>query len=138
MRRWSGQRCVCSPWRRERRLKRSRGASSMSSSHCARTFRIFSWRPCCFLLWRLRRTKLAEYQILYWKDLPSQVRARDGSTQIKKALPERFQRAIDARATIEGATSEEAYLAGWRWGEWRSRDGAAQRVLDQVVAELEA
>ena len=81
---------------------------------------------------------MAEYQILYWKDLPSQVRARDGSTQVKRSLPERFQQAIDARATIEGATSEDSYFAGWRWGEWRAREGTAQRVLDQVVAEIEA
>ena len=80
---------------------------------------------------------MAEYQILYWKDLPAQVRARDGSAQAKQVLPERFQQAIDARATREGATDSEAYLAGWRWGDWQSREGAVQDVLRQVVAELE-
>lgn len=81
---------------------------------------------------------MVEYQILYWKDLPSQVRARDGSTQVKQVLPERFQQAIDARATLEGATDEDSYLAGWRWGEWRSREGTAREIVDRVVAELEA
>jgi hypothetical protein len=81
---------------------------------------------------------MAEYQILYWKDLPAQVRARDGSRQIKKALPEHFQQAIDARAMLEGATDEESYLAAWRWSEWHSREGDAQTVLDQIVAELES
>ena len=52
-------------------------------------------------------------------------------------LPERFQQAIDSRAMIEGATDGDAYLAGWRWGEWHSREGSAQEVLDAVVAELE-
>ena len=81
---------------------------------------------------------MAEYQILYWKELAAQVRARDGAAQVKKALPERFQQAIDARATLDGAADEESYLAGWHWGEWRKRDGDAESVLNQVVAELEA
>ena len=81
---------------------------------------------------------MAEYQILYWKDLPAQVRARDGSTQVKQVLPERFQQAIDARAGLEGATDEDAYLAGWRWGDWQQREGSARDVLDHVVTELEA
>jgi hypothetical protein len=81
---------------------------------------------------------VAEYQILYWKDLPAQVRTRDGVTQAKKVLPERFQQAIDARAMLEHSTDEESYLAGWRWSEWHARAGDAQTVLDQVIAELEA
>jgi hypothetical protein len=81
---------------------------------------------------------MAEYQILYWKDLAAQVRARDGATAVKRVLPERFQQAIDARATLEGATDEEAYLAGWHWGEWHTRPGDAETVLNQIVAELEA
>jgi Virulence factor len=81
---------------------------------------------------------VAEYQILYWKDLPAQVRTRDGVTQVKKVLPERFQQAIDARAMLENSTDEESYLAGWRWSEWHARPGDAQTVLNQVIAELEA
>jgi Virulence factor len=81
---------------------------------------------------------VAEYQILYWKDLPAQVRTRDGVTQVKRVLPERFQLAIDTRAMLEEATDEGSYLAAWRWSEWHTRAGDAQTVLDQVVAELEA
>ena len=81
---------------------------------------------------------MAEYQILYWKDLPAQVRTRDGVTQVKKVLPERFQQAIDARAMMENSTDAESYLEAWRWSEWHARAGDAQTVLDQVVAELEA
>ncbi|PYV17275.1 MAG: hypothetical protein DMG07_06230 [Acidobacteria bacterium] len=80
---------------------------------------------------------MAEYQILYWKDLAAQVRARDGSSQVKKVLPERFQQAIDARAALEGATDEDSYLAGWHWGDWHTREGDAATVLESVVAELE-
>jgi len=80
---------------------------------------------------------MAEYQILYWKDLAAQVRARDGVTQVKRMLPERFQQAIDARATLEGAVGDDAYLAAWHWGEWHTRPGDAGTVLNQVVAELE-
>lgn len=81
---------------------------------------------------------MAEYQILYWKDLPAQVRVRDGARQLKRRLPDRFQEAIDARAMLEGATDESSYLDGWRWSEWRARGGTAEEVLERVVAELEA
>jgi hypothetical protein len=81
---------------------------------------------------------MVEYQILFWKDIPAQVRVREGTKQLKRVLPDRFQLAIDNRAMREGIVGADAYLEAWRWAPWQPRAGTLQEVLDAVAAELEA
>jgi hypothetical protein len=81
---------------------------------------------------------MARYTILYWKDIPAQEKVVDEAGEISAVLPERFQRMIDAAAMAETSTDEDAYLAGWRLGEEKERDGNAQEVLEVLLAELEA
>ena len=67
---------------------------------------------------------MAEYQITYWRDIPSMVIARDsGEAASKVALPNRFQEAIDEAAMRAGASDADAYLADWRREDWQQRDG---------------
>lgn len=80
---------------------------------------------------------MARYQIMYWKDIPSQVKADDGQGTAKAMLPDRFQQAIDAAAMADGSTGTDAYLEGWAWGRRAEREGTAQEVIDALVAELE-
>ena len=56
---------------------------------------------------------VAEYQITYWRELPSMVVAREGDDQVKTPLHERFQEAIDEAAMRLGDVGSDAYLAGW-------------------------
>lgn len=81
---------------------------------------------------------MAEYQVMYWKHIPSQVKAWDGATEVKRMLPDYFQAAIDAYAMKDGSTDMDAYLEGWRWADTAERDGSPQEVLDALVAELTA
>jgi hypothetical protein len=80
---------------------------------------------------------MAEYQITYWRDLPSLVVARDGEQVTKSPLTPRFQEAIDEAAMRLGETGSEAYLAGWRRSEWTPADGSTTEVADSVVSQLE-
>jgi hypothetical protein len=81
---------------------------------------------------------VTEYQVTYWRDLPSMVTARDGDAAvIKSQLAQRFQDAIDEAAMRLGETDADAYLAGWTRGEWTPADGGGPEVCDRVVAELE-
>jgi hypothetical protein len=83
---------------------------------------------------------VAEFQITYWRELPSLVVARDGSDAhavAKSPLPQRFQEAIDEAAMRLGDTDADAYLAGWRRTEWAQLDGSTADVADQVSADLE-
>jgi len=80
---------------------------------------------------------MAQYQILYWQDIPSQVKAWDDFDEIKIELGPRFADRIDRSAQSQGLTSTDDYLAQWKWSEELERSGTAQEVADAVKKELE-
>jgi cvfA/B/C family virulence factor len=81
---------------------------------------------------------MARYQVMYWKHIPSQVKAWDGDVEVKRMMPDYFQAAIDAYAMKEGSTDMDAYLDGWRWADVEERDGEPAEVLNALVDELTA
>ena len=82
---------------------------------------------------------MARYQVLYWQDVPSVVKAFDeGGSELKRELPEWFQQEIDNRAMTQGLTGSDAYLEQWRWSDVQERPGTPSDVLDDVARELEA
>lgn len=80
---------------------------------------------------------MAKYKILYWKGIPSQVRASDENGRINKPLPERFQLAIDEAAMALGMIGSDAYTNGFQWEEEIEHPGTAEEVADAIVAELD-
>ena len=80
---------------------------------------------------------VSEYQITYWRDLPSLVTARDGDVVSKIELPPRFAEKIDQVAMDEGLTGSDAYLEGWRRGEWIAGEGTPAELAAAVAARLE-
>jgi hypothetical protein len=80
---------------------------------------------------------VTEYQVTYWRELPSLVVAREGDNVTKGPLSQRFQEAIDEAAMRLGETDSGAYLDGWTRGEWTAAEGGGPQVCDQVVADLE-
>jgi cvfA/B/C family virulence factor len=81
---------------------------------------------------------VAEFRVTYWRDLPSLVTAREGGHTAKAALDARFMVAIDEAAMRLGATDSDAYLEGWKQGDWEERGGSPEDVAATVAAELEA
>jgi Virulence factor len=81
---------------------------------------------------------MAKYQVMYWKHIPSQVKAWDGESEAKLMLPDYFQAAIDAYAMKDGSTDMDAYLDGWKWGPVEERAGAPQEIIALLVEELTA
>jgi len=81
---------------------------------------------------------LAKYQVMFWKHIPSQVKAWDEGGETKRMLPDRFQVAIDAFAMKDGSTDMDAYLDGWAWGPVEERDGPAPEVLEAVTSEIDS
>ena len=79
---------------------------------------------------------MATYQILYWKDIPAQVRVDDGKRRISRQMPQRFQNRIDRIAMQEGIVGSEAYLAQWHWSKKQEMPGAPNAVLDTLIQEL--
>ena len=80
---------------------------------------------------------MARYQILYWQDVPSVIKAFDDTGETKRQLPDWYQQEIDKRAMVQGLTGSDEYLEQWRWGEIEERPGTPDEVLDSVERELE-
>lgn len=80
----------------------------------------------------------AKYQILYWQDIPSEVKAWDDFDEIKVSLSTRFAELIDASAQKQGLIQADAYMAHLRWGEAAERPGTPGEVAAAVKQELEA
>jgi hypothetical protein len=81
---------------------------------------------------------MATYQILYWKDIPAQVKVFRGKRPVSKPMPDRFQQEIDRVAMKEGLAGTDAYLDQWQWTEKRERDGDVEEVIETLLRELEA
>ena len=82
---------------------------------------------------------MTRYQILYWKDIPAQIRVfPDAGRPLSRQLPDRFQEEIDARAMREGLAGTDEYLQQWHWSEKMERDLPAQELLDALLRELTA
>jgi hypothetical protein len=81
---------------------------------------------------------MAQFQVMYWKHIPSQVMAWGGEAKAKRMLPDYFQAAIDAYAMKDGSTNMDAYLEGWHRGPVEERDGTPDEVIDALVEELTA
>jgi len=81
---------------------------------------------------------MATYQILYWHDIPAQVRAKDAGGRVSAALPARFQEAIDQAAMAAGLIGSDDYTEAFHWGEQQERPGSARDVADTLAAELDA
>ena len=80
---------------------------------------------------------MASYQVLYWQNLPSQVKAWDDFDEANLELSPRFAARIDQAAQGQGLTGTDEYLAQWRWGDVQERAGGAAEVADAVRRELE-
>jgi hypothetical protein len=83
---------------------------------------------------------MATYEILYWHDIPSQVRAKGANPRerVSVQLSQRFQDAIDAAAMAAKLIGTDDYLGMFRWGEVLERAGTPQEVAAAVAAEIEA
>jgi len=80
---------------------------------------------------------MARYQILYWQDVPSVIKAFDDDGEVKRQLPDWYQQEIDKRAMVQELTGSDEYLEQWRWSEIEERPGSPDEVLDAVERELD-
>jgi hypothetical protein len=79
----------------------------------------------------------SKYQIIYWRDIPAQVKARSGSGRFSREFSTRFQEAIDAAAMVSGAAGTDEYLSAWRTSEWEPVEGDVEQALEEIVTKLE-
>lgn len=81
---------------------------------------------------------ISTYKILYWQEVPSQIKAEDERDEVTLSLPVRFMERIDQLAAKRGLQAADDYLAQWQWSDEQQRDGRALDVAEALRAELEA
>ena len=81
---------------------------------------------------------MATYKILYWQEVPSQIKADDGLDEVTVPLPPSFLERIDRLAAQRGLQGADDYLAQWTWSDDEEREGSAREVAEAVKSELES
>lgn len=77
-------------------------------------------------------------QVIYWRDIPAQVKVKGGPARAARQLSERFLAAIDRAAMNAGLFNTDNYLNQWRTADLPERDGEPEAVAAAAAAELEA
>ena len=77
---------------------------------------------------------LADLTVIWWRDIPAQVTAKEGRRRAAVQLSERFQEAIDAAAMRAGLIGTDAYLEEWR----RESRPCGEDVDAEVAQEAES
>ena len=80
---------------------------------------------------------MAKLTIVYWRDIPAQVIAKEKRNAAKRVLTERFEKAIDRAAMRSGARDTDAYLAEWRRGDATPCGDDLDAEAKAVAARLE-
>jgi|SRR5215212_11752951 hypothetical protein len=84
---------------------------------------------------------MADLTVIYWRDIPAQVIAKQGRQSAKRELPSRFAEAIDMAAMRSGARDDESYLGEWRRGEptpcGEDLEGAAEAAVGRLDTEYD-
>ncbi len=81
---------------------------------------------------------MATYKILFWQEVPSQIKAEDDEDEVSLPLSPRFLARIDQLAMERGLQGTDDFLAQWQWGDEQEREGSAREVAEAVKAELES
>ena len=81
---------------------------------------------------------MAKLTIVYWRDIPAQVIAKQKRTTATRVRAERFETAIDRAAMRSGARDTDAYLAEWRRGEPTPCGDDLEAEAAAAAARLEA
>jgi len=80
---------------------------------------------------------MAIFQILYWQDIPSQIKVWDDFEEINLELAQEFASKIDRTAKSKGLTNADDYLAQWHWTDQQECEGEPQVVAEAIKTELE-
>lgn len=82
--------------------------------------------------------KSTQYQIIYWRDIPVQVRVKNGRNRHTHPLSDRFQQTVHRAAYRAKAITGDAYIEEWRPSEWQAQEGEMADVATAVAAKIEA
>ena len=81
---------------------------------------------------------MTRVKVLYWKDIPSVVEARDKTGTKKVQLSLKFMELIDLIAMRQGLVGSDDYLSHWNKKPQNSSELSAEEAAQQVADLLES
>ena len=81
---------------------------------------------------------MARVSIMYWKEIPAQVKAEDAGGEVSRQLHSRFQEGIDTISMIDGSYGADAYLEAWEWGPEIEMPGSAEEAAESLIQKIES
>ena len=79
---------------------------------------------------------MPELTVIWWRDIPAQVTAKEGRARAARELAPRFLEAIDSAAMRAGLIGTDSYLEEWRRSTSTCGDDLAAEVA-ATAAQLE-
>lgn len=79
---------------------------------------------------------MATYKILYWQEIPVQIKADGDGESVKLQVTDNVMNVVDAFAMRQGIIGTDDYLEQWHWSEPAERPGSAQEVAHALQQEL--
>ena len=74
---------------------------------------------------------MATYKILYWQEIPTQIKAEDEKDDVTVHAGRKIHGADrSAWRRKRGLQDADDYLAQWKWSEEEEREGSAQEVAE--------
>ena len=86
----------------------------------------------------VRQGTRSTVKILYWQEVPVQIRAEDDAGNEASVELSRAVARVDLLAKERGLSGGDEYSAQYAWGDEFARDGSAADAVEAVRAELEA
>ena len=80
---------------------------------------------------------MPDLTVIYWRDIPAQVIAKQGRQRERHKLSERFQTGIDRAAMRAKKIDADAYLDDWHRQTSKSQ-GAMKELVEETAQRLEA
>src|SRR3984885_14044461 len=80
---------------------------------------------------------MTTYKILYWQEIPTQIKAEDESEDVAVMLDAKFMAQVDILAAKRGLQAADDYLAQGKWSEEEEREGSAREGAEAGKTELE-
>ena len=79
---------------------------------------------------------MAEVTIIYWRDIPAQLVAKQGRRRVRHKLSARFQEGIDRAAMRAKKVDADAYLEDWR-RESSRQEGEMEGLVRDMAERIE-
>jgi hypothetical protein len=80
---------------------------------------------------------MAKLTVIYWRDIPAQVVAKERRTSAKRQLTNRFEAAIDRSAMRAKMSKADDYIGEWRRSAPVDCSGDLEEVAEQAAQKLE-